>query len=78
MRRTSLRARSLEVLRAITRVAGLSWKMRANQFWAERGRRGRGFWVFLGAGALGGVSVEGLDSAGSGSGWFVSMMLSSR
>lgn len=40
------------MFRAITRVAGLIWKTRANQFvlllvMLPRGRRGRGFCLFL-------------------------------
>ena len=75
MRKISLRPRTLYVFRATTRVAGLSWKTRANQFWLfpaeERGRRGRGFWVALGGGMEGGkfvlVGVKG-ESASIGSG----------
>lgn len=48
------------MFRATTRVAGLSWKTRANQFWlfpVERGRRGRGFWVSFCCGRDGGKFV---------------------
>lgn len=74
MRNTSLRPWILEVFRATTRVAGLIWKTRANQFvflLAPRGRWGRGFCLLCFVGEDGGFAVivtVGLASAFSVSG----------
>ena len=66
------------MFRAITRVAGLIWKTRANQFVLllvvlPRGRRGRGFclflfFVFVGDGGVSVIVTVSLGSCCSGSG----------
>lgn len=66
------------MFRAITRVAGLIWKTRANQFVLllvePRGWRGRGFCLFLlnlvlvGEGGVSVIVTVGLGSCCSGSG----------